>query len=382
MTSNNKNLPFIDLLAQKKAIGEKLDTTILDVMNSGQFIMGPAISDLEEKLAKFTDAKHVLACGSGTDALMMPLMAWGIGPGDAVFVPSFTFIATAEVVGLVGATPIFCDVLPDSYNLDSSSLVKGIEKAKSLGLTPKAVIPVDLFGLPADFTAIEEISSAHNLLILDDFCQGFGGVYKGKTLGSIGDAGATSFFPAKPLGCYGDGGAVFTNDEELYKKMSSIRVHGQGDNRYHNVRLGLNARMDTIQAAILLHKLEIFPEELQARNKIALRYNKELKDFAIVPKVPEELQSCWAQYTLRIPSVDRQKFADYLKSRGIPTAIYYPIPLHKQPGYGHYPSATESLSVCEKICDEVISLPMHPYLKEEDQGRVINAIKSFMEGNE
>lgn len=373
-----EQIPFVDLMAQRNRLGNQLDETILNVVNSGRYVMGPEISELEQKLADFTGAKHVIACGSGTDALMMPLMAWGIGPGDAVFVPAFTFIATAEVVALVGATPIFCDVLQDSFNLDPESIVQGIKKARELGLTPKAIIPVDLFGLPADFDLIAPIASAHNLLVLDDLCQGFGGCYKERKLGSIGDAGATSFFPAKPLGCYGDGGATFTNDEELYNKLLSIRVHGQGDNRYHNVRLGLNARIDTIQAAILLRKLEIFPDELKKRNDVATNYFNELKGIATVPHVPEGYQSAWAQYTLRLQGTDRQKFASILSEKGVPTAIYYPIPLHKQPGYINYPAASDTLPVSEKICDDVISLPMHPYLTNTQQERIISAVKSAL----
>lgn len=373
-----KQIPFVDLMAQRNRLGNQLDETILNVVNSGRYVMGPEISELEQKLADFTGAKHVIACGSGTDALMMPLMAWGIGPGDAVFVPAFTFIATAEVVALVGATPIFCDVLQDSFNLDPESIVQGIKKARELGLTPKAIIPVDLFGLPADFDSIAPIASAHNLLVLDDLCQGFGGCYKERKLGSIGNAGATSFFPAKPLGCYGDGGATFTNDDELYSKLLSIRVHGQGDNRYHNVRLGLNARMDTIQAAILLRKLEIFPDELKKRNDVATNYSNELRDVVTVPHVPEGYQSAWAQYTLRLQGVDRQKFAAILSEQGVPTAIYYPIPLHKQPGYINYPTASDALPVSEKICDDVISLPMHPYLTNTQQEQIISAVKSAL----
>jgi len=374
----NQNIPFIDLKTQRKLLGTKLDENILKVVDHGAYVMGPEITELEQRLADYTGAKHVVACGSGTDALMMPLMAWGIGPSDAVFVPAFTFVATAEVVALVGATPIFCDVEEDSFNICPTSLLAGITKAKELGLTPRAIMPVDLYGLPADFDAIQSIADDHKLLVLDDLCQGFGGRYKGKNTGAFGDAGGTSFFPAKPLGCYGDGGAVFTNDDDLYEKLTSIRVHGQGTNKYHNVRLGLNARMDTFQAAVLLLKLDIFPEELARRDEIARKYTAELSDVASTPCVPEGYSSAWAQYTLRIDPSKRQDFASELQSKGVPTAIYYPIPLHKQPGYLSYPSATDQLPVSEKICDEVISLPMNPYLNDDQVDRIIQAVKAAL----
>lgn len=365
---------FIDLLAQRKHLGEKIDEAVISVINSGKYIMGPEIDELETQLAEFSGVKYAIACSSGTDALLLPLMAWGIGPGDAIFVPTFTFIATAEVVALTGATPIFCDIDPKTYNLDINSLHKGIEKAKELGLNPKAIIPVDLFGLPADFDAIISFAKDNSLLVLDDACQGYGGVYKGKSIGSLGDASATSFFPAKPLGCYGDGGATFTNDYELYQKMLSIRVHGQGENKYHNVRLGLNARMDTIQAAILIQKLSIFSDELKSRENIAQKYNAAFREVAITPYVPEGYSSSWAQYTLCIPTGERERVIKELGELHIPTAVYYPIPLHKQPGYIKYPSATDTLPISEDLCHRVFSLPMHPYLEDEDQQKIINAV--------
>jgi dTDP-4-amino-4,6-dideoxygalactose transaminase len=371
---------FIDLLAQRDRLGNKIDEAVLSVVNSGRYIMGPEIEELEKQLAEFSGVKYAIANSSGTDALLLPLMAWGIGPGDAVFVPAFTFVASAEVVALTGATPIFCDVDARTYNLDLQSVIKGIEKANELGLKSKAIMPVDLFGLPADFDPILELAEKHSLLVLDDACQGYGGVYKGKTIGSIGDAVATSFFPAKPLGCYGDGGATFTNDSELYEKMLSIRVHGQGENRYHNVRLGLNARMDTIQAAILLQKLSIFSDELLARQKVAQNYNDAFEGLAITPVIPEGYTSAWAQYTLCIQKGERERVTKTLGEHGIPTAVYYPIPLHKQPGYAHYPSATTNLPICEDLCDRVFSLPMHPYLDNENQQKVIDAVVSALKG--
>ncbi len=369
---------FIDLQAQRKALGDKIDIAVMNAINSGKYIMGPEIDELEKQLAEFSGVNYAIACSSGTDALLLPLMAWGIGPGDAVFVPAFTFIASAEVVALTGATPVFCDVDPKSYNIDVTSLRHGVIKATELGLKPRAVIPVDLFGLPADFDSINSFAEEYSLLVLDDACQGYGGVYKGKQIGSLGDAAATSFFPAKPLGCYGDGGATFTNNEELYQAMLSIRVHGQGENKYHNVRLGLNARMDTIQAAILLEKLAIFPEELKARNVIANKYSVAFKKYAITPVVPEGYSSSWAQYTLCVEKGSREKIIQELGKQNIPTAIYYPIPLHKQPGYKRYPSATDSLSICEDLCDRVFSLPMHPYLENSDQQKIIDAVLSLL----
>jgi len=371
---------FIDLMAQRRFLGRKIDDAVMSVVDSGRYVMGPEIEKLEKQLADFSGVKHAIACSSGTDALLLPLMAWGIGPGDAVFVPAFTFVATAEVVALAGATPVFCDVDPQTYNLDLNSLALGVEEAKKIGLKPKAIMPVDLFGLPADFDAINSFAKDHSLFVLDDACQGYGGKYKGKSIGSIGDAAATSFFPAKPLGCYGDGGAAFTDDSELYEKMLSIRVHGQGENRYHNVRLGLNARMDTIQAAILLEKLAIFPDELIAREKVAQKYNEAFEGIATIPTIPEGYSSSWAQYTLCIQKGERDRVTRMLGEKGIPTAIYYPIPLNKQPGYANYPSASDGLDVCEDLCDRVFSLPMHPYLEEDDQQKVIDAVISILKG--
>ena len=371
---------FIDLIAQRKKLGKKIDDAIISVVNSGRYVMGPEIEKLEKQLAEFSGVKHAIACSSGTDALLLPLMAWEIGPGDAVFVPAFTFVATAEAVALTGATPVFCDVHPITYNMDVNSVELGIAKAIELGLNPKAIMPVDLFGLPADFDVIKELAEKYSLLVLDDAAQGYGGVYKGKSIGSIGDASATSFFPAKPLGCYGDGGATFTNDSELYEKMLSIRVHGQGENRYHNVRIGLNARMDTIQASILLQKLSIFPDELKDRDVIAQKYNEAFKEIAITPVVPEGYTSAWAQYTLCIQKGERERVTSALRELDVPTAVYYPIPLHQQPGYASYPSATDNLPVCEDLCDRVFSLPMHPYLEGANQQKVITAVVSVLKG--
>jgi dTDP-4-amino-4,6-dideoxygalactose transaminase len=302
-------------------------------------------------------------------------MAKGIGPGDAVFCPAFTFCATAEVVALLGATPVFVDVEPDSFNIDATSLAAALPTAKRLGLTPKAVIPVDLFGLPADHDAITAVAASADLFILDDAAQAFGATYKGRPLGTFGHATATSFFPAKPLGCYGDGGAVFTDDDAMVDALVSLRVHGQGSDKYDNVRIGLTARLDTIQAAILSEKLKIFPEEIVAREEAARRYAQGLGDLAVVPKAPAGSTSVWAQYTIRIGGGRRDKVAAVLKAEGIPTAIYYPIPLHRQQAYRHYPVGEGGVAVSERSAAEVLSLPMHGYLDAATQARIIDAVR-------
>ncbi|MGE0231031.1 MAG: DegT/DnrJ/EryC1/StrS family aminotransferase [Flavobacteriaceae bacterium] len=371
-------LPFIDLGAQRRRLGERVDEAILKVVNHGAYIMGPEVGELEEKLAEFCGASHAISCSSGTDALAMILMAKGVGPGDAVICPSFTFAATGEVVAWLGATPVFADCLPDTFNLDPESLRKAILKARELTLKPVGVIAVDLFGQPADYEAIEPICSDEGLWLLCDTAQGFGGTYKGRRTGSIGDIAATSFFPAKPLGCYGDGGAIFTDDGALAGIIRSIRNHGQGSDKYDNVRIGMNGRLDTIQAAVLLEKLEIFPDEIVARQLVAERYNEGLGNLVITPLVAEGCVSTWAQYTIRLSSSRRAAFADHLKEAGIPTAIYYPKPMHMQSAYRRFPIAQGGLPVCEKLAGEVISLPMHPYLDEETQDRIIDAARAAL----
>ena len=330
---------------------------------------------MKAELAKFCGARHAITCASGTDALMLALMAKGIGPGDAVFCPSFTFCATAEVVALVGATPVFVDVEPTASTSMPRRLPPRCRPPRRLGLKPKAVIPVDLFGLPADHDAIAAVAKSANLFVLDDAAQAFGATYKGRALGTFGHATATSFFPAKPLGCYGDGGAVFTDDDALAETIVSLRVHGQGSDKYDNVRIGLTSRLDTIQAAILSEKLKIFPEEIAARDEAARRYAQGLGDLVIVPKVPAGLTSVWAQYTIRIAGGRRDKVAAALKAEGIPTAIYYPIPLHRQQAYRHYPVGEGGLAVSEQLAAEVLSLPMHAYLDAATQDRIIDAVR-------
>lgn len=370
-----KPIPFIDVAAQRRRLGKAIDDATTRVLNHCQFLMGPEVGAFETELAAFCGAKYALSCSSGTDALVMTLMAKGIGRGDAVFCPTFTFCATAESVALVGATPVLVDVDPETFNIDVASLKSGIATAKAAGLKPKAVIPVDLFGLPADHDAIAEVAAADDLFILDDAAQGFGGIYKNRAVGTLGHATATSFFPAKPLGCYGDGGAVLTDDEELLAILKSVRVHGGGSDKYDNVRLGLTARLDTIQAAILLEKLKIFRDEVEIRNRIADRYSRALKDVVTVPVVPDGHTSVWAQYTLRLAPGKRDEFARALQAEGIPTAIYYAKPLHRQTAYRDFPVAAAGLAVSERLADEVISLPMHAYLDEPTQDRIVDAVK-------
>jgi dTDP-4-amino-4,6-dideoxygalactose transaminase len=368
-------IPFIDLAAQRRRLAPAVDQAVSRVLDHCQFILGPEVRTFEAELAAFCGAKHAVTCASGTDALVLALRAFGIGPGDAVLCPSFTFCATAEVAVLVGATPVFVDVDAATFNIDVKGIAGAVETAKAAGLTPKAVIPVDLFGLAADHAAIQAAAEAHGLMILDDAAQGFGATYNNRRIGTFGHATATSFFPAKPLGCYGDGGAVMTDDGDLADLMRSIRVHGQGNDRYDNVRIGLASRLDTIQAAVLIEKLKIFPDEIEARNAIARRYAEGLADVVTVPTVPAGSTSVWAQYTIRLKPGTRDGFAAALKAEGVPTAIYYPIPLHLQQAYKQYPVGKGGAAVSEKLAAEVISLPMHPYLDEATQGRIVDAVR-------
>ncbi len=371
-------IPFIDLASQRHRLGRAVDDAIARVLAHGQYIMGPEVRALETELAAFCGARDVVVCASGTDALLLFLLAKRIGPGDAVFCPSFTFCATAEVVALVGATPIFVDVAEHDFNIDPQSLARAVDGAKRLGLAPRAVIPVDLFGQPADHDAIASIARAHGLFVLDDAAQAFGAAYRGRKIGTLAPATATSFFPAKPLGCYGDGGAVFTDDDELVAELRSLRVHGEGSDRYDNVRIGLTARLDTIQAAVLLEKLKIFADEIVARYRVAKRYAEGLSDVVRVPEVGAGLTSVWAQYTIRLTSGRREAFAAALKSEGIPTAIYYPKPLHRQRAYQHYPVVDGGLPVSERLSADVISLPMHAYLDEVTQDRIISVTRQAL----
>ena len=373
------SLPFIDVAAQRRRLGRAVDDAMARVLGHCQFIQGPEVRVLEAELAAFCGARHAIGCSSGTDALLLVLMAWGIGPGDAVICPSFTFCATAEMVALLGATPVLSDVEPETFNLDPDSLRRAITTAKRLGLKPRAVIPVDLFGLPADHNAIAAISAEHGLLILDDAAQAFGATYRGKKLGTLAAATTTSFFPAKPLGCYGDGGAVFTDDGELAARIRSLRVHGEGPvDKYDAARIGITGRLDSIQAAVLIEKLKIFPEEIVARNRIAARYAEALADVATVPRVGNESTSVWAQYTIRLVPGRRDKLAAALKAQGIPTAVYYRKPLHLQKAYTRYPVAEGGAPVSERLAEEAISLPMHAYLEPPVQDRIVAAVRDAL----
>jgi UDP-2-acetamido-2-deoxy-ribo-hexuluronate aminotransferase len=373
-------IPFIDVAAQRRRLGRSVDEAIARVLGHCQFILGPEVRELEAKLSEFCGARHVVSCASGTDALVMALMAWGIGPGDAVICPSFTFTATAEVVVLVGATPVFADVDERSFNLDPASLQRACAAAREAGLHPKAVIPVDLFGQPADYDRIVPIAEAENLFVLDDAAQAFGATYKNRRIGALAPATATSFFPAKPLSCYGDGGAVITDDDELAQVIRSLRVHGEGRGKYDCVRIGLNGRLDTIQAAVLIEKLKIFPEEILARERIARRYSADLADVVTVPRLAPGSTSVWAQYTIRLPAGRRDGLAAALKMEGIPTAIHYPIPLHRQQPYQRFPIAAGGAPVSERLAEEVISLPMHAYLDQTTQDRIIDAVRRALGG--
>lgn len=371
-------IPFIDLQAQRARIADKIDAGIARVLAHGQYIFGPEVKALEAQLAQFAQAKHCIGNANGTDALVLPLWAWGIGEGDAVFCPSFTFAATAEIAPWVNATPVFVDVLPTTYNIDPVSLEAAIAGVKKAGkLTPKAVIAVDLFGQPADYPAIAAICKREGMKLIADSAQGFGCTLNGKHPMSWADAQTTSFFPAKPLGCYGDGGATLTNDDADNTLMRSIAFHGaSGDDKYNCARIGMNSRLDTIQAAILIEKLAIFADEIEARNIVADRYAQMLEDLVQTPRVIEGGVSTWAQYV--IEADNRDGLAAHLREAGVPTAQYYPKPLHKQTAYETYPIGAGGMQVSETICHRVLALPMHPYLDEGAQTKIAGAIRDFV----
>lgn len=385
-----KQIAFIDLAAQQQVIRTNIEKNITAVLDHGRYILGPEVAELEGELAGFVGVKHCVGVSNGTDALLMALMAKGIGPGDAVFTTSFTFIATAEVISLLGATPVFVDINHRTYNIDPGQLALAIQAVQENNpsiyplprsedgslkqLQPKAIIPVDLFGLPADYDPIMALAKKHDLFVLEDAAQGLGGIYKGRQAGSLGHAGTTSFFPAKPLGGYGDGGAVFTDDDEFANVVRSIRVHGKGKDKYDNIRIGLNARLHTMQAAILLPKLKIFPSEIEERQRVAQRYSDGLKncDKLVVPHVPEGYQSVWAQYTLL--AQDRAAIQEEIKAKGVPTAIYYGLCLHLQPAYAELNYQKGDLPVAEASSANVFSLPMHPYLDNETIDYIVEAV--------
>lgn len=380
-------IPFIDLKAQFKQIEKDIYTRMDAVFRHGKYIMGPEILELEQKLAELIDVKFCICCASGTDALLMALMTKNVDRGDAVFTTPFTFIATAEVISLLGATPVFVDIDPETFNMDVEKLELAVNALNNKtasyplpnqsGLNPKGIISVDLFGLPCDYDVIDNIAKENNLFLIEDAAQGLGGKYKNKMAGSFGDIGCTSFFPAKPLGCYGDGGAVFTNDDTLANKLRSIRVHGMGKDRYDNVRIGLNARMDTLQAAVLLSKLNLFPSELQKRQYVADRYSAHLSKFTpqlLVPKVPENFTSAWAQYSLL--SDKRKQIRDALGQKGFPTAVYYPHPLHLQSAFASLGYKEGDMPESERISSQIFSLPMHPYLEDHVVDKICDVIST------
>lgn len=362
-------MEFRDLKKQYEVLKADIDNAMIDAVTSGAFIMGPQVKEFEADLAEYVGVRHCVSCANGTDALTLALKVWGIGKGDAVFVPSFTFFSSAEVVSLESATPIFVDVNEETFNIDPIDLERKIQRVKSEGkYIPKVIITVDLFGLPADYNSIRKIANNHNLYILEDAAQGFGGAIDGKRACSFGDISTTSFFPAKPLGCYGDGGAVFTDNDEWAKLLDSYRVHGKGEFKYDNVRIGLNSRLDTLQAAILKVKFKAFKEyELVDINKAAAKYDELLGGKIKTPVVPDGYYSSWAQYTIRLDSKEqRNSLQAKLKDEGIPSMIYYPTPMHLQTAYSHEDTTYGGCLMSERLCDTVLSLPIHPYISEED----------------
>ena len=371
-----QTIDFVDLKAQQEVIYSDLMDRLHKVLAHGKYIMGPEIDELEERLAAYVGVRHVITCSSGTDALLMSLMAFNIGPGDAVFTSPFTFIATAEVILLLGATPVFVDIDPRTFTINPELLAEALDhfgnNSRTEHLQPKAIIPVDLFGQPADYEEINKVAEAHNLIVVEDAAQSFGATYKGKKAGSLGDIAATSFFPAKPLGCYGDGGAIFTDDDGLAAVLRSIRVHGQGSSQYDNVRLGLNGRLDTLQAAVLLAKLAVFEREVAARQEVAQRYSEGLAPAVKVPYVAPDRQSIWAQYS--VLSDRRNELTSALQEAGIPTAVYYPLPLHLQGAFRHLGYQRGDFPVSETSSRQIFSLPMHPYLSAKQQTTIIQAL--------
>ncbi len=373
-------IPFIDLKAQQNLIRNKIEERIKAVLDHGQYILGPEVKELEKKLSIYTGAKYVLCCSSGTDALLLALLGLKLKAGEGVIVPAFSFASSAEVMPLLGAIPIFIDIENETFNLDPSKLADAFKTATEMGIKVKGIMSVGLFGQPADMKPINEFAKNNNLWVLDDAAQSFGGKYYGNNVGNLCEVSATSFFPAKPLGCYGDGGAIFTNDPEIYQIANSSHVHGMGKNRYEYDRIGMNARISTIQAAILLEKLEIFPSELRKRQDVANNYNKHLNDLKLdikLPLIKNKCVSSWAQYTIILPeNIDRSELQEELKSKGIPTAIYYPIPLNEHEPYKNFPISKSGLANTNYLARNVLSLPMHPYLTEDD---IINISKNIHE---
>lgn len=365
---------FIDLAAQRDRLGDRIERAIASVLDHRRFILGPEVTRLEQQLCAFSGAGHAITCANGTDALVLALMALEIGPGDAVLVPSFTFCASAESVVLVGATPVFADVREDTFNVDADGLAAAFDAARANGLSPRAVMSVDLFGQPADYDALWEFCHAHELTLIDDAAQSFGGSHRGVRVGRLATVTTTSFFPSKPFGCYGDGGAVFTDDDRLAEIFRSLRVHGKGTNKYDNVRIGMNSRLDSLQAAILIEKLSIFEDELAARQVVAACYEAGLRDAVVTPGVIDDVVSAWALYTIRILDGRREAVRTALADLGIPSVVYYPRPLHLQTAYTEFPVA-QDLRVAERLSEEVLSIPMHPYVESAVQDVIIEAIR-------
>ena len=370
-------MDFIDLKTQQKNIRDRIEKRIKAVLNHGKYIMGPEVFELEERLADYVGVDYCISCSSGTDALLIPLIAKGIGPGDAIITTPFTYIATAEVISLLGAQPIFVDIYPLTYNINPDGIEQAIGRAKRKGLNPKGIIPVDIFGLPARYRLIEKIAIKHNLFILEDAAQAFGSSIRRKKAGSFGNIASTSFFPAKPLGCYGDGGAIFTNDEKLASIMKSIRVHGSGADKYENIRIGLNGRLDTIQAAVLLEKLRIFDAELESRDNAANYYTNNIKSNFKCPRIPKEYKSSWAQYSL-LANSEKERFEIMLRLEklNIPTMIYYKLPLHLQSVYQEFGYSKGDFPFSEKVSNQIFSIPFHPYLQIDMQDKIIEAINN------
>lgn len=373
-------MQFRDLQHQYQVLKADIDKAILDVVASGAYIMGPQVGELERQLACYVETRHCISCASGTDALTLALKAWGVRQGDAVFVPDFTFSASVEAVLSEGATPVFVDVDRDTFNIDPTDLENKIGATIRKGdLTPKVIIAVDLFGLPANYPAIRRIADRHGLLILEDGAQGFGGSLDGKRSCSFGDISTTSFFPSKPLGCYGDGGACFTDNDEWAALMDSYRMHGKGSSKYENVRVGMNSRLDTIQASVLQVKLRALAGELAAVKKLAAEYTTRLADIVGTPVVPDGFQSSWAQYTIKLNSqTERDGLQAYLREEGIPSMVYYPIPMHRQAAYRALGQPGAHCPVAGKLCETVLSLPIHSYISSEEINVVCNAIKTFL----
>ena len=372
-------IPFIDLKAQQARIRDDVDKRLANVLDHGAYIMGPEVKELEAELGKWSRTKHVISCSSGTDALVLALLGKKLRPGQGVICPSFTFAATPEAMAVLGASPIFADVDPHSFNLDARNLSAALQAGIDSGLEVVGIMPVGLFGMPSDMVAIRDFAQKHGLWVIDDAAQSFGASFNDVPVGKLADVTCTSFFPAKPLGCYGDGGALFTDDDEVAEIAISCRIHGMGKTKYHNDRIGMTARLDSMQAAILLSKLSIFQDELDKRQQVADQYQALLSEHVITPRLTKGATSSWAQYTIKLPQdCDRQAIQDALSAKGVPTMIYYPIPMHKQAPYQRYPVANGALTITDTLCDIVLALPMHPYLTSEQIITISDALKSAM----